>query len=93
MFHRCAITVGVLIALASALTSGAAADSYNVMKENFNRPPKEYRPWTVWWWFGNAVTPDEVTREIWFQHETFVLAHSTVGWPQDVETDVFARLR
>jgi LmbE family N-acetylglucosaminyl deacetylase len=40
-----------------------------------------------------SETPDEVTREIWFQHETFVLARSTVGWPQDVEIDLFAGLR
>jgi LmbE family N-acetylglucosaminyl deacetylase len=40
-----------------------------------------------------SETPDEVTREIWFQHETFVLARSTVGWPQGVETDLFAGLR
>lgn len=38
-------------------------------------------------------TPDEVTREPWFQRETFVLARSTVGWPEEVETDLFARLR
>jgi hypothetical protein len=32
-------------------------------------------------------------REPWFRHETFVLARSTVGWPEGVETDLFARLR
>jgi LmbE family N-acetylglucosaminyl deacetylase len=40
-----------------------------------------------------AETPDEVMREPWFRHETFVLARSTVGWPEGVETDLFARLR
>jgi LmbE family N-acetylglucosaminyl deacetylase len=48
-----------------------------------------------------ADTPDEVMRELWFRQETFVLAHSTrpsssqatVGWPQGVETDLFAGLR
>ncbi|MGD1995796.1 MAG: PIG-L deacetylase family protein [Anaerolineae bacterium] len=38
-------------------------------------------------------TPDEVMRAPWFQREDFVLAHSTVGWPEAVETDLFARLR
>jgi LmbE family N-acetylglucosaminyl deacetylase len=38
-------------------------------------------------------TPDEVMREEWFRREHFVLARSTVGWPDDVETDLFERLR
>ncbi len=40
-----------------------------------------------------AETPDEVMRSAWFREETFVLARSTVGWPQEVETDLFAGLR
>ncbi len=40
-----------------------------------------------------SETPDEVTREIWFRQETFVLARSTVGWPDGVEDDLFAGLR
>jgi LmbE family N-acetylglucosaminyl deacetylase len=40
-----------------------------------------------------SETPDEVKRETWFRHETFILAHSTVGWPEDVETDLFVGLR
>lgn len=35
-------------------------------------------------------TPDEVMREPWFRRETYVLARSTVGWPEGVETDLFA---
>jgi LmbE family N-acetylglucosaminyl deacetylase len=38
-------------------------------------------------------TPDEVMRASWFREETFVLARSTVGWSQEVETDLFAGLR
>ena len=38
-------------------------------------------------------TPEEVLKEHWFRYEHFVLAHSTVGWPPDVETDLFAGLR
>ncbi len=41
--------------------------------------------------FGD--TPEEVMRAAWFREETFLLAHSSVGWPQDVETDLFAGLR
>ncbi len=40
-----------------------------------------------------ADTPDEVLHETWFRQETFLLASSTVGWPQGVETDLFAGLR
>lgn len=40
-----------------------------------------------------ADTPDEVMRETWFCHESYVLAHSTVGWPQAMETDLLAGLR
>ncbi len=40
-----------------------------------------------------ADTPDEVMREPWFQTEHFILARSTIGWPERVETDLFAGLR
>jgi len=40
-----------------------------------------------------ADTPEEVMRAPWFRQETFVLARSTVGWPEKVETDLFAGLR
>jgi LmbE family N-acetylglucosaminyl deacetylase len=40
-----------------------------------------------------ADTPDEVMHEIWFCQESYILAHSTVGWPQTVETDLLAGLR
>ncbi len=40
-----------------------------------------------------ADTPDEVMRERWFREEAFVLAHSLVGRPAGVETDLFAGLR
>jgi LmbE family N-acetylglucosaminyl deacetylase len=40
-----------------------------------------------------AETPDEVMKETWFRHETFVLAHSTVGRTDRVETDLFNGLR
>ncbi len=38
-------------------------------------------------------TPDQVIGEPWFRYEHFVLARSAVGWPQAVETDLFAGLR
>jgi hypothetical protein len=40
-----------------------------------------------------AEAPDEVMGEPWFRSESFMLARSTVDWPEGVETDLFARLR
>jgi LmbE family N-acetylglucosaminyl deacetylase len=40
-----------------------------------------------------SETPDEVAREPWFRRESFILARSTVDWPQRVETDLLAGLR
>lgn len=40
-----------------------------------------------------AETPDEVICQSWFQTEHFILARSTVGWPEGVETDLFGGLR
>jgi len=40
-----------------------------------------------------AAAPEEMLGDPWLQRETFVLARSTVGWPDGVETDLFAGLR
>jgi LmbE family N-acetylglucosaminyl deacetylase len=40
-----------------------------------------------------ATAPDEVLADRWFRQETFRLARSTIGWPDGVEDDLFARLR
>jgi len=40
-----------------------------------------------------AEASDEVKQQPWVQSECFLLAHSTVGWPEGVETDLFAGLR
>jgi len=40
-----------------------------------------------------SETPDEVIREPQFRCETFILAHSTAGRPQGIETDLLAGLR
>jgi LmbE family N-acetylglucosaminyl deacetylase len=36
---------------------------------------------------------EQVIQDPAFRHEHFLLARSTVGWPEGVETDLFARLR
>jgi len=30
----------------------------------FRNPPKQYRPWTVWWWFGNATPAVDLVHEL-----------------------------
>jgi LmbE family N-acetylglucosaminyl deacetylase len=40
-----------------------------------------------------AEAPEEVCQDPWFRRETFVLARSTVGWPPEVEADLFWGLR
>ena len=35
----------------------------------FREPPLSARPLTRWWWFGGAVTPEEITRELTFMRE------------------------
>ena len=40
-----------------------------------------------------AEAPDEMVRHPFFRSEQYILARSTVGWPEGVETDLFAGLR
>jgi hypothetical protein len=30
----------------------------------FHHPPKQYRPWVYWWWFGNATPQDDLVYEL-----------------------------
>jgi hypothetical protein len=34
------------------------------LRQTFLHPPDSARPMTRWWWFGGAVTPQEITREL-----------------------------
>ncbi len=36
------------------------------LQDGFRQPPAEARPWVRWWWFGNAVTREEINRELAF---------------------------
>jgi alpha-L-rhamnosidase len=35
----------------------------------FLQPPESARPMTRWWWFGGAITPEEITRELTLMRE------------------------
>ena len=34
------------------------------LRQGFAKPPKEAGPWVYWFWWDNAVTRDEITREL-----------------------------
>lgn len=42
----------------------APAPGQNLTGELFRNPPKQYRPWTVWWWFGNATPAADLVHEL-----------------------------
>jgi hypothetical protein len=48
--------------------AGAAAEGGR-LRDLFRDPPLGARPKTRWWWFGGAVTPEEVTRELTFMRD------------------------
>jgi hypothetical protein len=39
------------------------------LRTAFTDPPAGAKPMTRWWWFGGAVTPEEITRELVFMKE------------------------
>ena|SRR5271167_3053047 len=39
------------------------------LKAVFLEPPESARPMTRWWWFGGAITPEEITRELTLMRE------------------------
>ena len=50
------------ICLLMSLARPATGQSLTV--ELFQNPPKQYRPWTVWWWFGNATPAADLVHEL-----------------------------
>jgi hypothetical protein len=49
--------------------AGPAASGRERLWALFQDPPPGARPMTRWWWFGGAVTPEEVTRELVFMRD------------------------
>jgi hypothetical protein len=56
----------VVVALLAWLLCGvpAVASDQRLSASLFQDPPKQYRPWTVWWWFGNATPTAELVHEL-----------------------------
>ena len=52
-------------------TAGPAApdQAAEALSRAFLSPPDSAKPMTRWWWFGGAVTPGEITRELTFMRD------------------------
>jgi hypothetical protein len=50
-------------------TSASSGPDVLRLDQLFREPPLAARPMTRWWWFGGAVTPAEITRELTFMQE------------------------
>jgi hypothetical protein len=46
-----------------------AQQSVDQLRREFAEPPSDARPMVRWWWFGPAVTKDEIAREIHQMHD------------------------
>ena len=55
--------------IAPTVTRYAAAADVKSLQAAFLNPPADARPKTRWWWFGGAITPDEITRELTFMRD------------------------
>ena len=67
---------GTLLAAGAATRRSAAAATAadgdadrRALRALFSAPPDAGKPMTRWWWFGGAVTPEEVTRELTFMKQ------------------------
>jgi hypothetical protein len=53
----------------AAAPSLNAQQSVDQLRHEFAEPPADARPMVRWWWFGPAVTKEEIAREIHQMHE------------------------
>lgn len=59
----------LLVAGVSALLGAlASAGEQRAMHEHFADPPQDCRPHTRWWWMGNALTREDITRQLREMH-------------------------
>ena len=53
----------------SALPGISVEHEVKSLRAVFLKPPAAARPMTRWWWFGGAITPEEITRELTFMRD------------------------
>lgn len=64
------VSAGAALALrGSHLSAAAALSDVESLRRIFIDPPASARPMTRWWWFGGAITPEEITRELTFMRD------------------------
>lgn len=54
---------------AAAVPPLKAQQGVDQLRREFAEPPSDAKPMVRWWWFGPAVTKDEIAREIHQMHE------------------------
>ena len=59
-----AAAVGLRAQSKTAPATPANSDSLIALREGFASPPPDARPMMRWWWFGPAVEPGELAREL-----------------------------
>src|SRR6266536_4263204 len=57
---------GALLALMASFALGADPANIAELKRGFERPPNDARMMVRWWWFGPAVTHEQLEREMRF---------------------------
>jgi alpha-L-rhamnosidase len=50
-------------------TPSPSSSTLDTLRAIFAAPPDTAKPMTRWWWFGGAVTPEEITRELTFMKD------------------------
>lgn len=60
--------LSVAIGAAMGSVSMQAQQSLDPLRHEFAEPPSDARPMVRWWWFGPAVTKEEIAREIHQMH-------------------------
>jgi hypothetical protein len=63
------LVVGSLPGRALDAGQDAGGDALAALRALLAEPPHAAKPMTRWWWFGGAVTPEEITRELAFMKE------------------------
>ena len=59
-----AVTMSVVV-----VTPLSAQQTVDQLRKQFASPPADARPMVRWWWFGPAVTKEEIAREIHQMHD------------------------
>jgi len=61
--------LSMVIGAAACAAPLQAQQTLDQLRQGFAAPPNDARPMVRWWWFGPAVTKDEIAREIHQMHE------------------------